>query len=146
MLRQAGTFFGAMGIYPTIPNDLSWAANNVEGSYKRGVLLGIVVGAGNINGRYPQMTRNCKLTAFPVGIVSSNIYIQSEKPRYRTGHSVVLAYLILFQFCGTLFIRTKLARENKKRRNGERDYLLEGKTEDEIVVAGDKRPDFMYTL
>ena len=49
-LRYAGTFLGAMGIYPTIPNNLSWAANNVEGSYKRGVLLGIVVGAGNING------------------------------------------------------------------------------------------------
>nr|ADN06231.1 MFS transporter-like protein [Passalora arachidicola] len=128
-VQYAGTFLGAMGIYPTIPNNLSWAANNVEGSYKRGVLLGIVVGAGNIN-----------------GIVSSNIYIKSEKPGYKTGHSVVLAYLILFQFGGTLFIRTKLARENKKRRNGEQDHLLDGKTEDEIVVAGDKRPDFMYTL
>ena len=40
----------------------------------------------------------------------------------------------------------QLARENKKRRNGERDHLLDGKSEEEIVVAGDKRPDFMYTL
>jgi len=39
-----------VGIYPTIPNNLSWAANNVEGSYKRGVLLGIVCGWGNLNG------------------------------------------------------------------------------------------------
>ncbi|EME38802.1 hypothetical protein DOTSEDRAFT_29003 [Dothistroma septosporum NZE10] len=108
-VQYAGTFLGAMGIYPTVPNTLSWAANNVEGPYRRGVLLGI-------------------------------------KPRYKTGHSAVLAYLILFQFGGTLFIRTMLARENKERRNGKRDHLLTAKSEEEIVVAGDKRPDFMYTL
>lgn len=29
--RYAGTFLGAMGIYPTIANTISWASNNVEG-------------------------------------------------------------------------------------------------------------------
>lgn len=43
-IQYAGTFLGAMGIYPTIPNTLSWASNNIEGVYKRGVIIGIVVG------------------------------------------------------------------------------------------------------
>lgn len=128
-VQYAGTFLGAMGIYPTIPNNLSWAANNTQGTYKRGILLGVIVGWGNLN-----------------GIVSSNIYLSKEKPRYATGHAVVLAYLVICQFGGTAFLRTMLARENKKRRSGQRDHMLDGMTEDEIMVQGDKRPDFLYTL
>lgn len=39
-----------MGIYPTIPNTLAWCSNNVEGVYKRGVIVGTVVGIGNMQG------------------------------------------------------------------------------------------------
>jgi cyanate permease len=39
-VQYAGTFLGAMGIYPCIANTISWASNNVEGVYKRGVTLG----------------------------------------------------------------------------------------------------------
>lgn len=41
-----------MGIYPTIPNTLTWCSNNVEGVYKRGVIVGTVVGWGNLNGAF----------------------------------------------------------------------------------------------
>lgn len=41
-VQYAGTFLGAMGIYPAIPNSLTWAANNIEGVYKRGVCIGIM--------------------------------------------------------------------------------------------------------
>ena len=43
-VKYAGTFLGAMGIYPTIANTIAWCSNNVEGVYKRGVTLGIVIG------------------------------------------------------------------------------------------------------
>jgi nitrate/nitrite transporter NarK len=43
-VKYAGTFLGAMGIYPCIANTISWVSNNVEGVYKRGVTLGIVIG------------------------------------------------------------------------------------------------------
>jgi nitrate/nitrite transporter NarK len=43
-VKYAGTFLGAMGIYPCIANTISWTSNNVEGVYKRGVTLGIVIG------------------------------------------------------------------------------------------------------
>lgn len=50
-VQYAGTFLGALGIYPCIANTISWCANNVEGVYKRGVTLGFVIGWGNINGQ-----------------------------------------------------------------------------------------------
>jgi nitrate/nitrite transporter NarK len=43
-VKYAGTFLGAAGIYPLIPNTISWCSNNIEGVYKRGVTLGFVIG------------------------------------------------------------------------------------------------------
>ncbi|KAK5272994.1 hypothetical protein LTR99_002388 [Exophiala xenobiotica] len=128
-VQYAGTFLGAIGIYPCIPNTITWTANNVEGVYKRGISLGFVIGWGNLN-----------------GIVSSNIYRAKDKPRYKPGHAVVLAYEALFLLGGSVLQHVLLRRENAKRRNGQRDHWVEGKTEAEIEKLGDKRPDFMYTL
>lgn len=36
--------------------------------------------------------------------------------------------------------------ENRKRLSGKRDNMLDGKTEEEIWIMGDKRPDFIYTM
>ena len=128
-VQYAGVFLGALGIYPCIPNTISWTSNNVEGVFKRGVTLGFVIGWGNLN-----------------GVVSSNIYRGKDKPRYFLGHGVVLAYLTLFLFVGSTITRFLLARENKKRRNGLRNQWTEGKSQDEINELGDKVPDFEYIL
>jgi MFS family permease len=124
-VKYAGTFLGALGIYPCISNTITWVANNVEGVYKRGVVLGFVIGWGNLN-----------------GIVSSNIFFDS--PRYLQGHGVIIAYMVLFLFGGSLLMTTLLRIENKKRREGKRDYLAEGKSEAELDRMGDGRPDFIY--
>lgn len=86
------------------------------------------------------------LLIFCTGIVSSNIYRQKDKPRFKPGHSVVLAYEALFLLGGSILQHVLLRRENAKRRAGERDVWIEGKTEAEIDKLGDKRPDFLYTL
>ena len=124
-VKYAGTFLGALGIYPCISNTITWMANNTEGVYKKGVVLGFVIGWGNLN-----------------GIVSSNIFF--DKPRYLQGHGVILAYMILFLFGGSILMTTMLRIENKKRREGKRDYLAEGKSEAELDLMGDRRPDFFY--
>lgn len=56
-IKYAGCYLGAAGIYPTIPNTLTWASNNLEGVYKRGVIIGIIVGTGNLQGVVSQRTR-----------------------------------------------------------------------------------------
>lgn len=126
-IKYAGTFLGALGIYPCIANTISWTSNNIEGVYKRGVVLGFVIGWGNLN-----------------GIVSSNIY--RKAPKYTVGHATVMAYMIVCLLGGSIALRTLLARENKLRREGKRDYLVEGLSTREAEALGDKRPDFMYTL
>lgn len=126
-VKYAGTFLGAAGIYPCISNTISWMANNIEGVYKRGVVLGFVIGWGNLN-----------------GVVSSNIYFQA--PRYFQGHGVVIAYLTVFLFGGSVLMTTLLRLENKKRRAGKRDHLAEGKNHRELAALGDSRPDFIYTV
>ncbi|KAL5121951.1 hypothetical protein ACEQ8H_000167 [Pleosporales sp. CAS-2024a] len=128
-VQYAGTFLGAMGIYPCIANTVTWASNNVEGVYKRGVTLGFVIGWGNLN-----------------GVVSSNIYRAKDKPQFFLGHGVVLAYLTVFLFGGSIITRLMLASENKKRLNGKRDAWSQGRDEHEVAEMGDKRPDFLYTL
>jgi nitrate/nitrite transporter NarK len=126
-VQYAGTFLGAMGIYPCIANTISWVSNNIEGVYKRGVVLGIVIGWGNLN-----------------GIVSSNIYFHA--PRYLEGHATVMAYMIVCLLGGSMLMTLLLRRENAARRAGKRDYWTEGMSEKEAEKLGDKRPDFFYTI
>ncbi|KAL2021367.1 hypothetical protein VTK56DRAFT_7232 [Thermocarpiscus australiensis] len=126
-VQYAGTFLAALGIYPCISNTISWVANNVEGVYKRGVVLGFVIGWGNLN-----------------GVVSSNIYFNS--PRFPEGHGVIIGYLAVFLFGGSVLMSILLRRENAKRRRGERDGWTNGLSEKEIEMLGDRRPDFMYTV
>ncbi|KAI2635928.1 major facilitator superfamily domain-containing protein [Xylaria nigripes] len=125
-VKYAGTFLGALGIYPCIANTITWMANNTEGVYKRGVVLGFVIGWGNLN-----------------GIVSSSIFFDS--PRFFQGHGIIIAYMALFLLGGSILMTTLLRIENKKRLAGKRDYLAEGKTEAELARMGDERPDFIYT-
>ena len=125
-VQYAGTFLGALGIYPCISNTITWIANNVEGVYRRGVILGFVIGWGNLN-----------------GIVSSNIYF--SPPHYTEGHGIVLAFLLVFLSGGSALMTVLLRLENRRRRLGKRDGWVEGKTEQEIKDLGDLRPDFVYT-
>jgi len=128
-IRYAGTFLGALGIYPCISNTISWASNNVEGVYKRGITLGFVIGWGNLN-----------------GIVSSNIYRAADSPAFKPGHAIVMAYMIAFLLGGSIILELLLVRENTARRSGKRNHLIEGLHAQEVEALGDKRPDFVYTL
>ena len=126
-VKYAGTFLGALGIYPCIANTISWVSNNIEGVYKRGVVLGFVIGWGNLN-----------------GIVSSNIYFKA--PKFRAGHATVMAYMIVCLLGGSVVLELLLIRENRLRREGKRDHWVEGLSEKEAEKLGDRRPDFIYTL
>ena len=128
-VQYAGTFLGAAGIYPTISNTLSWVNNNTEGSLKRAFVLGMVVGWGNLN-----------------GVVSSNIYIKHEAPRFWTGHSVVLGYQALFLLGGSIFMHIAFRRINANRRAGKMDEAWSKLSDEDKWIQGDLRPDFIYTL
>ena len=100
-VQYAGTYLGAMGIYPCIPNTITWLSNNTEGMYKRGICIGLVIGSGNLT-----------------GILSSFVYRQSDSPRYTLGHCVVLAFMVVFLLGGSILQRILLKRDNTKRISG----------------------------
>jgi len=52
--------------------------------------------------------------------------------------------MILFLSVGSIITHFGLEAENKKRRDDKRDHWIEGKSESEIALLGDKRPDFFY--
>ncbi|CAI4216096.1 unnamed protein product [Parascedosporium putredinis] len=78
------------------------------------------------------------------GVVSSNIYFSG--PKFVEGHAVVLGFLTVFLFGGSAVMLAALAFEKRKRASGQRDGILEGKSEEEIGELGDKHPGFVYTL
>ena len=128
-MKLAATFLAAMGIYPCIPNTITWVANNTEGMYKRGVTLGITMGWANFQ-----------------GVVVSNVYSGVDAPNFTKGHAVILGYLTLCLFGGSVLHYFLLRRENARREAGLRDVRVEGKPQNEIKLLGDQRPDFLYML
>ncbi|EXA29568.1 hypothetical protein FOVG_18958 [Fusarium oxysporum f. sp. pisi HDV247] len=128
-LQYAGTFLGAAGLYPVLPNTMSWAVNNTEGSLKRVIVVGMLAGFGNLN-----------------GIVSCNIYLLRESPRFWTGHGVVLGYQFFLLFGVSTAMHFALKTSNANRRAGKLDAKWDALTQEEKLIAGDKRPDFVYTI
>jgi len=107
-LSYFAVYLAIASIYPTVPNSVAWVSSNVEGSYKRGATLAMAIGWGNIN-----------------GAVSSNIYRAVDKPWYRLGHGIVLAYIAI-GWTSSLAFYFLLKRENARREAGERDEVIDG--------------------
>ncbi|KAF9569886.1 MFS general substrate transporter [Agrocybe pediades] len=141
-LSYFATYLAVSAIFATIPNSVAWVAGNIEGSYKRGVTLGMAIGFGNIN-----------------GAVTANIYRAQDRPWYRLGHGVVLAYIAMGLICSVVFF-VFLKRENAIRDRGERDEIIEGvdnkhaherngryhSVEEAKTLKGDDWSGFRYTL
>ena len=49
-VSYVGTVLAAVGVFPTIAVDLAWAGSNAGGDVKRGVVIAMVVGMGNLGG------------------------------------------------------------------------------------------------
>lgn len=107
-LSYVAVYLAASAIYPTIPNSVAWVSSNVEGSYKRGVVLAMAIGWGNLN-----------------GAVTSNVYRSKNKPWYRPGHAVILAYIAIGWICSLVYL-VYLRRENARRDAGLRDEVIDG--------------------
>ncbi|KAF8641172.1 hypothetical protein AX17_000807 [Amanita inopinata Kibby_2008] len=141
-LSYFAVFLAVSAIYPIIPNSVAWIASNTEGAYKRSVTLGMAVGFGNIN-----------------GAVATNIYRANDRPWYRLGHGIVLAY-IACGFLLSVLLSILLRRENARRDRGDRDEVIEGidnaqaderngiyqSVEEARKEKGDQWSGFRYTL
>lgn len=123
--KYTALFFVVSGGFIAQPVVIAWAQNNAAGHYKRSVSSAMMIGFGNCG-----------------GIIASNIYITSERPRYPTGLGVSLGLLWLCAIASTVFL-VGMRWENKRRDRGERDILLESPDSDNL---GDDHPSFRYTF
>lgn len=96
------------------------------------------------------------------GLISSNIYPATEKPRYIKGHAISLAFAVLAIICATILLITNY-RINKSRdekygktsgslavavthQDQKKRYGLEHLTDKEIISLGDRHPSFRHSL
>lgn len=125
-VHYGGCFLTAMGLYVVVGIPIAWLPTNSPRYGKRTTATALQLTFGNC-----------------AGIMAPFLYRTEEAPRYIRGHAVTMAmvaagcvlYTVLYFF---------YKKENSKRREGARDHLVEGKTEEEIVALGDESPRFMY--
>ncbi|KLO13926.1 MFS general substrate transporter [Schizopora paradoxa] len=109
MSRTAGVsyfacYLAAGAIYPLIRD--AWVSSNNEGSLKRGSVLGLCIGWGNLQ-----------------GAVTSNVYRAKDSPWYSLGHGIILIYISIALVFTALY-RAVLNAENMRRARGERDEII----------------------
>ncbi|KAL0956742.1 hypothetical protein HGRIS_002862 [Hohenbuehelia grisea] len=121
-----GAILAAVGVYPTIAVDLAWAGGNAGGDVKRGVVLAMVIGIGNLG-----------------GICSSFVYI--HPPRFHVGHGTIMGWL------GLSILLSLFAMWDYNRINKQKDLYCDQEGIDhshhhKFTEVGDDSPLFRYTL
>ncbi|KAL6251807.1 hypothetical protein RBB50_002017 [Rhinocladiella similis] len=121
----AGIFIAVCGIYPAFPQNVTWIANNLAGSYKRAAGMAMQIGLGNLG-----------------GAMASNFYRAKDKPKFLLGHRLELGFVVM-GLIAVLVLRITYGRINAKR---ERSGETHGLTDAELSDLGDRSPSFRYTL
>ncbi|KAJ7899091.1 major facilitator superfamily domain-containing protein [Mycena leptocephala] len=122
----AGAVLAAVGVYPTIAVDLAWAGSIAGGDTRRGVVIAMVIGLGNLG-----------------GICSSFIYI--TPPYFHIGHGTIMGWLSLS------IILSCFAMWDYNRINKQRDAYcaregIDASQRAEFRDLGSESPLFRYTI
>ncbi|KAL1743407.1 major facilitator superfamily domain-containing protein [Schizophyllum fasciatum] len=121
-----GTFLAAAGVFPTIAVNLAWAGSMAGGDIRKGVVIAMVIGVGNLG-----------------GICSSFIYI--TPPRFHIGHGTVMGWLGFSILC-TVFAMWDYRRINRAKEAKCRAEGIDESRWEEFVEMGSESPLFRYTL
>lgn len=129
-VQYTGLFFAAAGGYPLIPLVATWSSNNMGGSLKKGTGVAMVTSFANMG-----------------GIISSFVYPRKDRPRYISGHAILLSFDVgVVVLAGFMWwwLRQANAKKAAIRAELKGDYTPEeraARSED-----GDNVPWFVYAL
>jgi len=126
--RYAACFLSIMGGSPIAPLQLAWGTDNAAPDTVRAVTSAIIPGFGALG-----------------SVIAVWTYLPADAPNYHKGNSLNLgttSAICLLTIMGAIYIRW----ENDKRKKGERDYRLDGKTAKELEELGNLHPEFRYQL
>ncbi|KAJ6594269.1 major facilitator superfamily domain-containing protein [Mycena capillaripes] len=122
----AGAILSAVGVYPTIAVDLAWAGSIAGGDVRRGVVIAMVIGLGNLG-----------------GICSSFIYI--TPPYFHIGHGTIMGWLSL-SIILSFFAMWDYNRINKQRDAYCAREGIDASRRAEFRDLGSESPLFRYVL
>ncbi|TFY66688.1 hypothetical protein EVG20_g4407 [Dentipellis fragilis] len=122
----AGAIIACMGVYPTIAVNLAWAGGNAGGDLKRGVVIAMVIGIGNLG-----------------GICSSFIYY--DPPLYHHGHGTMMGWLAL-TIIATCVLMWRYHVINKQKEELCARDGIDLSRKDEFREMGDASPLFRYVI
>ncbi|CAE6450965.1 unnamed protein product [Rhizoctonia solani] len=126
----AGTVIAACGVFPTVAVAIAWAGNNAGGELKRGVVLAMTIGFGNLG-----------------GIASSFIYRAQDSPRYHLGHGVVIGVLCMSWFASLIAVLVYRRSNTQKDELCAREGIVDCEERRmEYRDMGDASPLFRYTI
>ncbi|PIL29683.1 MFS general substrate transporter [Ganoderma sinense ZZ0214-1] len=126
--QYLGSVLVLAGLVPCVATQLSWMGGNFAGLLKRAVVIGMVLGFGNIG-----------------GIIAAFIYRQQDSPRYTLGHTICISSLSLFYVMCIVAIVTLHMLNKRKIAQCERDGLTLA-DEDTFAELGDRSPLYRYTI
>jgi MFS family permease len=117
-----------IGTYPLLPCISAWTGNNLAPSWKRSIGLAWTLAAGNFG-----------------SLIGTNIFLDSEAPRYQTGYGVALGFICL-GLLTSLGLEFTLKVKNKKKETVSEEEVRERYTDEQLDKLGDKSPLFKYML
>ena len=124
--RYFGMFAITASAYIQMPILVVWVSNNMGGNAKAAYAIGFMIGLGNCG-----------------NLVSSNVFITTQTPRFRTGFGTGLA-LTLFSLGASTSMELLLWFQNRWRDAGRQSAKLDGP--DDVGDLGDDHPDFRFIL
>ncbi|KAF2434908.1 MFS general substrate transporter [Tothia fuscella] len=124
-VAYGGTFLVAAGIFPCSPLVMGWLANNSAPHYVRATATGFQIMVAN-------------MAAF----IATFTYLQTDAPRYVTGHAINIGMLVLSLILTSILL-FYCKWENQKRASGARNHRLQEEKEE---MLGYRHPEFKYTL
>tara|TARA_R110002003_G_scaffold991_10_gene21914 strand:- start:79 stop:603 length:525 start_codon:yes stop_codon:yes gene_type:complete len=123
-----GTFFAAIGIYPSVALVLCWPAINVSGQTKRATANAMQISIGNLG-----------------AVLGTQLYRPNTAPRYVLGHSFALGYLCM----NIVVVSTLWFILNRENREKEQHLVAYPETpgfhdSDEDLRQGDRHPRWKF--
>ncbi|PMD42708.1 putative MFS transporter, partial [Hyaloscypha variabilis F] len=123
--RYFGMFAITASAYIQMPILVVWLSNNMGGNAKAAFATGFMIGIGNCG-----------------NLVSSNVFITDQSPRYKTGFGTGLGLNILGVVASTA-LELYCWTANRRRDAGKEDSKLDSSSE-VLRDLGDDHPDFRY--
>ncbi|RUO95834.1 major facilitator superfamily domain-containing protein [Jimgerdemannia flammicorona] len=125
------TYFGAIivtiGVYANVAVKITWFTNNYGGLTRRAVASAAIVSVGTIG-----------------GAIGGQIYY--DEPRYFGGNTIAISCMAAQTLC-VVILRFVFMYENSRReRLTEEEKAAEIAKYGGVELAGDRHPDFRYTL